>query len=80
MLETFLLLLLFSALVVIAFSVGLVWLLLGHDREEKAGAERAPSISQALMRDWEARRVWRALSGWMTTKPLRIEDRRDLEG
>ena len=77
MLAVFLSLLITGALAVIAFSVGLVWLMLGEGGEEAVPAQRPLSLSQTFARELEARRVWRALSSWMSGKPLRIEHRRE---
>jgi hypothetical protein len=77
-LAIFVLLLVFGALGVVAFSIGLVWLLMGESREEARPPERRPlSLSQAFARELEGRRLWRAISSWMSSKPLRLEDRRD---
>ena len=78
MLAIFVLLLLSVALGVIIFSIGLVWLLVGEDREEApAQTERPLSLSQSFARQLDAGRLWRALSAWMADKPLRIEDHND---
>jgi hypothetical protein len=80
MLAVFLFLLLGGALAVVAFSIGLIWLMLGEGSEEAAAPAQQPlSLSQAFARELEARRLWRALSSWMSAKPLRIEDRRGSE-
>ena len=77
MLAMILLLLLSAALAVVAFSIGLVWLMLGEGREDGRQAARPLSLTQSFARELDARQVWRALSAWIVAKPLRIEDRRD---
>lgn len=76
MLAIFLGLLLLGALAVIAFSIGLVWLLFGDRGDETTSAGQPLSLSQTIVSQLEERRLWRALSAWIAAKPLRIEDRR----
>lgn len=77
MFALFLTLILFGALGVIVFSVGLLWLMLGESDGEPADTRGPLSLTQTIAREIEARRIWRALSTWMSAKPLRIEDRSD---
>ncbi len=52
--------------------IGMVWLF-GADRADPEAAEPF-SISRSLRRELEAHALWRSLSAWMATKPLRIQD------
>jgi hypothetical protein len=79
MLAAVLLLILSGALAVVAFSIGLVWLLLDERGEDRGRAGQPLSLTQSFARELDGRQVWRALSAWMTAKPPRIEDRRDTD-
>jgi Flp pilus assembly protein CpaB len=77
MLAIFLVLLLFGALGVMALTIWLARSLLSEDEAEMAREEQPLSIAHIFARELEARRMWRALSSWISGKPLRLEDKRE---
>ncbi len=75
MLTLFFFLLLLGAIAAIGLIwAGMMWLL-DEQRTESERPVYRLSISGHFARELEARWIWRKMSDWMGSKPLRLEDR-----